>query len=69
MAKNDSVVDIMIIPKFKLSEEDSLEVCNYFNISKIKLRNIIKEAKQYSNSKGSLFLEEVFLNSRKFISI
>ena len=60
MAKNDSVVDIMIIPKkFKLSEEDSLEVCNYFNISKIKLRNIIKEAKQYSNSKGSLFLEEV----------
>ena len=50
----------MIIPKkFKLSDKDTLEVCNYFNISKIKLRNIIKEAKQYSNSKGSLFLEEV----------
>ena len=60
LAKNDSVVDIMIIPKkFKLSEKDTLEVCNYFNISKIELRNIIKEAKQYSNSKGSLFLEEV----------
>ena len=61
IAKNDSIIDIMIIPKeLKLTTlEDSINLCNYFNISISQLSKKIEKAKQYSYSKGSIFLEEV----------
>jgi len=61
LAKNDSIIDIMMIPKdLKLiTMADTLELCNYFNITKDLLKEKIDKAKQYSYTKGSLFLEEV----------
>jgi len=42
LAKNDSIIDIMIIPsKLKLhTTKDTLELCNYFNLSKYELIDI-----------------------------
>ena len=61
LAKNDSIIDIMMTPKdLKLiTMADTLELCNYFNITKDLLKEKIDKAKQYSYTKGSLFLEEV----------
>ena len=61
LAKNDSIIDIMMIPKdLKLiTMADTLELCNYFNITKDLLKEKIEKAKKYSYTKGSLFLEEV----------
>ena len=61
LAKNDSIIDIMIIPQeLKLATiEDTIELCNYFDINKKLLEKRIIKAKKYSYTKGSLFLEEV----------
>ncbi len=61
LAKNDSIMDIMVIPReLKLkTTEDTLEMCNYFDINKSILKEKIQKAKSYSYNKGSLFLEEV----------
>ena len=61
LAKNDSIIDIMIIPeKLKLRTiKDTLEICNYFKLSKPELIEKIQSAKTYSHTKPSLFLEEV----------
>ena len=54
-------MDIMIIPReLQLTTiEDTLELCDYFNITEDILEEKIKKAKKYSQTKGSLFLEEV----------
>ena len=61
LAKNDSIMDIMIIPReLKLKTiKDTLEMCDYFNVNKNILEEKIQQAKKYSYTKGSLFLEEV----------
>ena len=61
LAKNDSIIDIMIIPKELniKNRADTLEICKYFNITKIELKEKIQNAKNYSYRKGSLFLNEV----------
>ena len=61
LAKNDSIMDIMIIPReLKLKTiKDTLEMCDYFNVNKNLLEEKIQQAKKYSYTKGSLFLEEV----------
>ena len=61
LAKNDSIIDIMIIPKeLNLkSLNDTLEICHYFDITKNELIEKINNAKKYSYRKGSLFLKEV----------
>ena len=44
---------------FIKNQADTLEVCKYFNITKIELKEKIRNAKNYSYRKGSLFLNEV----------
>ena len=48
LAKNDSIIDIMIIPrKLQLTTiEDTLELCNYFNITENILEEKIQQAKK-----------------------
>ncbi len=61
LAKNDSIMDIMIVPRdLQLKTiEDTVELCNYFSITENTLKEKIQKAKKYSYTKGSLFLEEV----------
>lgn len=56
---NEAAYDLMVIPK-QLSEDfDTLTFCNLLNISKEEFNEKIKEAKQFSYYKASIFLKEL----------
>ena len=60
IAKNDSIIDIMIIPKeLKLNTlEDSINLCNYFNISISQLSEKIEKLNNIHIVKDLSFLKK-----------